>query len=1143
MKRYDSTFQLSAGDLAGHLGCRHLTQLDKLAAEGRLEPPAWRDPMLAVLQERGVAHEDSYLEYLRTERGLDVLHFDDVGTTPDAFERTKAAMREGAAAIAQAVLIDGRWRGRADVLLRVERPSDLGAWSYEVVDTKLANETRGGTVLQLCLYSDLLSRVQGLLPESMCVVKPGHFADPERFRVHDFLAYCRLIRARLERAIDGDADAESSTYPDPVPHCDVCRWWPKCDRQRHDDDHLSLVAGVTRLHQRELQVIGIDTVEKLARVSLPIEPRPARGSAETYEKGHHQARLQVASRPLPVPLHEILESVEPGCGLSRLPEPSPGDVFLDLEGDPFVESGGREYLFGWVILDADGKPEYHSIWALDASDERPAFEQLIDALMARWSAHPDFHVYHFAPYDPAALKRLMGRYATREEEIDRLLRGERFVDLFGVVRQGVRVGIESYSLKDLELLHGFAREQDLREATAHRRRIERALELADVESITPESRAAVELYNREDCLSAWSLRDWLERVRGEAVGRGATIPRPELGDGAASEALDERQQRLLALFERLTNGVPPLEADRSEEQKARWLLAHLLEWHRRENKATWWEYFRLCDLDEDGLREERAGLAGLEFVETVGGTARCPIHRYRFAAQDHDIRAGAKLQAQQGKKLGEVVAIDLAGRLVDVKKRGDMRDAHPRAVFAHDVINAEPLPSSIERLAEWVANGGVDAEGKWRATRDLLLRLPPRLASGSSGLLRKEGEELLDAARRLALDLDGGVLAVQGPPGSGKTYMGARMICALVRAGKRVGVTAVSHKVIRNLLEEVASAAREGGQRIALAHKIDKSDVAPDDVIEIEDNKEVLNALRGGSVQVVGGTPWLWARDDSEGVLDVLVVDEAGQMSLANTLAAASAARSLILLGDPQQLEQPIQGAHPEGSDVSALHHLLGENETIPDDQGLFLAETWRLHPEICRYTSEIFYEGRLESRRGCEQQRIDGPTPFAGSGLWLVAAEHQGNQSSAPEEVAAVARVVDWLLRDGVSWINSKGEKAVLTRDGILIVAPYNAQVALLSERLPGMRVGTVDKFQGQEAPVVIYSMTTSSPEDAPRGMEFLYSLHRLNVATSRARCASILVATPRVLEAECRTPHQMRLANALCRFAEFARMPQFPA
>jgi uncharacterized protein len=1134
MKLEGLALRLSATDLAGHLGCAHLTELDRLAALAVLRPPVWHDPMLEVLRERGIVHEAAYLAYLRDERKLEVARLDGEGSPERAAEEAVAAMRAGVPVIAQATLRDGRWHGRADVLLRLEAPSRLGAWSYEVADTKLAAETRAGTVLQLCLYSDLLERVQGEPPEWMYVVSPGRYAEPETFRTHDFLAYYRWVRERLARAVDSAAD-EPALYPEPVPHCDVCRWWKRCDGRRRADDHLSLVAGITRLQRGEFAARGIDTLARLAHARLPLEPRPRRGSARGYERAHAQARIQLASRGKQVPLFERLEPIEPGKGLARLPAPSPGDVFLDLEGDPFVPDGGREYLFGWVVIDGAGRPRYRCRWALDAPSERTAFEAFVDEVVARWEQHPDLHVYHFAPYEPAALRRLMGRHATREEQIDRLLRGERFVDLHAVVRQGLRVGVEHYTLKDLEPVHSFRRALDLREAGTHLRAVQRALELGHADAIPAETRAAVETYNREDCVSTWSLREWLEARRAELVAGGTPVPRPEPGSGEPPEKVDERAQRIAALFERLTAGVPEDPAARSDADRAHWLLAHLLDWHRREDRSTWWEYFRLRETPEEELIDEKAALAGLEFVGTQGADAPSPVHRYRYPAQDHDVRAGHVLHTADEGELGAVIAIDPVLCTVDIKKRRAVRDVHPRAAFVFDYVNPGPLPGALEDLARHVAEHGLDEPGPYRAALDLLLRHPPRVGQRPGESLRREGEPLVEAGRRLALSLDGSVLPVQGPPGAGKTYIGARMISSLVAAGKKVGVTAVSHKVIRKLLEDSLQAAREDGVDLSCVHKVgSRNDEPPAAIGEVDDNPALLRAVRQGSV--CGGTVWAWARPEFEGALDVLVVDEAGQLSLADALAAARAAKSVILLGDPQQLEQPIQGSHPEGADRSALEHLLEGKETILDDHGLFLTETWRLHPAICDFTSEIFYERRLSSRAGLERQAIVGG-PFPGAGLWYVPVEHEGNQNGSPQEVERIGEILDRLLERGVSWIDAKGEQRPLTFDDVLIVAPYNAQVAAIGRRLPHAKVGTVDKFQGQEAPIVIYSMATSSPDDAPRGMEFLYSLNRLNVATSRARCACILVASPRLFEPECRTPQQIRLANALCRYREMAR------
>ena len=587
--------------------------------------------------------------------------------------------------------------------------------------------------------------------------------------------------------------------------------------------------------------------------------------------------------------------------------------------------------------------------------------------------------------------------------------------------------------------------------------------------------------------------------------------------------------------------MPADEADWTDENRASWLLAQLLEWHRREEKSSWWEYFRLCELSDDELQEDKSALGGLTYLGEVGRIKRSIIHRYLFPPQEHAIdRALEVRDPRTGNGVGEVISIDERNRTIDIKRGAHSTVPHPTALIPFDIVNSNVLRDSLYRLGTWVADHGLSGEGQFQAARDLLVRVRPRVLSASLATMIGENEQLTEAARALVLSLPvkASVLPIQGPPGSGKTFTGARMIVELVRSGRRVGITAVSHKVISNLLREVCKVATELRISVTCVQKSNDGDGYQHPLVtQADSNEAVVGALTTGAAKVAAGTAWLWAREEVANSVDVLFVDEAGQMSLANALAISQAATSIVLLGDPQQLDQPQKGVHPLGAEVSALGHLLNGRATISADQGLFLTETRRLHPDICAFTSEIFYDGRLVSRPENSNQRLNAPGPLNGTGLRFVSVQHSGNQNESPEEVKTVADFVASLLAGAATWTNKKAQTLPIRLEDILIVAPYNAQVSALCERLPkGARVGTVDKFQGQEAPLVFYSMATSTPEDAPRGMEFLYSLNRLNVAVSRARCVAVIVASPALIMVHCKTPRQMELANAFCRYLELA-------
>jgi predicted RecB family nuclease len=1162
----------AATDLVAYLACEHLTQLERASLAGLVKRPMRDDPELDIIRKRGFQHEARYLADLEAA-GRTAVKIQPDGSIEDQGDRlraaaaeTVAAMAAGAEVIYQATFFDGTWRGHADFLLRVddpERPSIWGAYHYEVADTKLARHVKASAILQICSYIDQLERIQGVRPEWLHVALGGSARAVERLRVDDYMAYYRSARDRFVATMADKVPATyppAGTYPEPVDHCDVCRWAAECAKRRRDDDHLSLVAGISGRQRRALQGRDVETLETLGELTLPMEPPLEGTSAGALTRVREQARIQLEGRRSG-PRYELFvrddgQPLDVERGLASLPAPSPGDLFFDIEGDPYAFDDGLDYLFG--VLDVDG--QFVAIWSRDGTGEftldaeRRAFEELMDLFMARLRADPDMHIYHYAPYEPTALKRLMGRYGTREDEVDQLLRKGVMVDLLRAVRQSLRASVESYSIKKMEQFYGFEREIDLRDAGSSIVAFEQWLELGEGDRPESTHLERIERYNRDDVVSNARLRDWLEDRRVELAGlTGLDVPRPTEREAQVSDELSAMQARVAALVQRLADPaeVSSDPAERSPEQHATWLLAQILGWHRREDKAMWWEFHRLLDLTPDQLVDEDDPIGLLTPVGPVDDERRGKqVWRYAFPAQDFDAWRGDAFDPDRKAErpgdspwdwvAGEVEAIDAANLTVDIRRK--LEAPHPRAIVPLPWFRAAAHQERLIEIGEWVADHGIDAVGPHRAARDLLMGRPPRAGQAPGAALATSDETDLSAARRLVTQLDQTVLAIQGPPGSGKTYSGGRMICTLLAGGKRVGITGTSHKVIGNLLRAVLAAASiEEIDVRPVQHGSADQVLADERVVRAKNADDVRAQLDDGRANLAAGTSWLWASPKLIGGVDVLFVDEAGQISLANVLAMSQAADSIVLLGDPQQLDQPLKGSHPPGADLSALGHVLGVNATIPAERGLFLETTWRLHPALCAFTSEAFYDDRLESEPHLHIQRLDAADAgLNGVGPRLVAHPTAGADNESAEEAEVVARLARSLVEGGATWVDEHGVAHPVGWDDVLIVAPYNAQVGAIKRRLPeDARVGTVDKFQGQEAPISLYSMTTSSPELAPRGMDFLYSRNRLNVATSRARCVAVVVASPDLLRVRARTPEQMRLANAFCRFAELAATP----
>ena len=1147
----DGTIIVSATDLVGYLACDHLSTLELGRVEGLWEKPHRReDPTVQLMQDRGDAHESAHLEKLRAQ-GKSIIEIDkEELTTPEQLRAAEAAtleaMRAGADVIFQATFFDGRWRGHADFLYRTDRPSPvLGSYSYDIADTKLSRGVKAAAIIQMCVYADLLERLQGVAPETVYVVTGDGVEHPHRLA--DYAAYFRHARSRFEaRVLEGSQSLE--TYPDPVDHCRVCVWYPTCITRRRADDHPSIVAGMRRVDTERFLNAEIPTLTRIAE--LPGDASVPEMPPHTTRRLSHQARLQLHERRTGERVFELI-APEPdvtGKGLAALPEPTPWDLFFDIEADPWALDDGLEYLLGVATRDEDsGQPDYAALWGHDREGEKRAFEAFVDECIGRLDEHPEMHVYHYGGYESGAVKRLMQRHATREDEVDRLLRGGVFVDLLNVVRQGVRASVESYSLKQIEKFYLPVRTGPVTEAGFSVVEYERWMRERD-DAILQE----IADYNRDDCVSTLLLRDWLEARRVEAVAAfpDADWTRPAARDGLPTEGQVERTEAVQRRMDALLVGIPADRAERTDEQQGRWLLAQLLDWHRRDDKPAWWLWHDLRQRSTEDLIGASEGIGGLTFAAELGPIQRSVLRRYRFPPQDHKFRPGNEVFDPDprfgdfGASAGTVVALDDVEGTIDLKVGKKRLPYHPTALIPGTPIDQRAMRDALLRVADHVIGHGMEGPGAYRAARDLLLRRPPRVDGAAPGQsLVREDESTLAAARRIATALDDTVLPIQGPPGTGKTYTGARMVAELVRAGRRVGIAAQSHKAISNMLRQVLEAADEAQITVRAIQKCDNGDeVDLDGVLTTGDNGHVERGMAEGEFDIAAGTSWLFSREQMHGTLDVLFVDEAGQMSLANVVAMSGAARSIVLLGDPNQLPMVSQGTHPDGAGASALEHVLGDATTLADPRGLFLETTWRMHPDVNAYVSTAFYDGRVVTHPANALQRVSSAEPMLdGAGIRFIGLEHEGNASKSPQEAAAIADVVAGLI--GTPWTDRDGCTEPLTAGDLIVVAPYNAHVAEIAkavsarlgdgERVP---VGTVDKFQGQEGAVAIYSMASSSRDDAPRDMDFLYSRNRLNVAVSRARAVAIVVASPRLLEANCRTPEQMRLVNALCQLVEHA-------
>lgn len=1109
MRKFNEALLHSASDLNAYLGCPHSValSLQKLLDQESLPERAEDDEQAKLVAEAGNQHEAAYLERLRRQTQVAEIAAD--GPLEERVEATRQAMLAGSPMIYQAAFLGPPWHGFADFLRRVDEPSALNGWSYEPVDTKLARSPKASHLIQLGLYGELIGQVQGRASTKLHVALGD--GTERSFPAKDFQ---HTLQAARSRYIGFIASGAEGTSPEPCSACKLCGWRDFCAEEWERTDHLSRVAGLSRPQAKKLRDAGIPTLTALAQTRpRTLVPKLA---ADTFEKLRAQADLQLRGA-VNGPLVELLP-FETARGFLRLPEPDPVDLFFDLEGDPLHE-GGLEYLWGVHFRNAAGQKEFTFHWAHDRDAERAAFEAVVDWFTAHVAEHPKAHIYHYASYEVHVLRRLSTAFASREDEVDALLRAEKFVDLYSIARCAIRTSERDMSLKTLEHFFAAKREEDVKAAGESIVQYHRWLESSEQSLLD-----GILAYNRVDCENTEGLRDWLISLRP------AELPwwEKEKAPGQTEQQVERRQERE-ALRAAARDAIAQ---SRALDEPVRDLLLELVDFHKRAKKPALWAVFDRCEAEPHELLDdlECIGCISPSGADWLRTDKRSTIARYSFPPQETKLRVGSDvLHAPTRMRLGKICDLDMTASWIEVK-----RQLRGEAQFPEDgsIIQGWPLDDVVLESGLWRAVSAIAAGSGGKAILGLIERRPPRLSDWDGGPLVRPGESLIEAATRRTLALDDSLLFIQGPPGTGKTYTSANVILALIQAGKRVGVSSNSHKAINNLLTKIEQLAIERGVTFDGIKKASAN--YPDSrfdgqiIRDTEDNAVV----ELGGWDLIGGTAYLFARPEMAHSVDFLFVDEAGQVSLGNVLAMSGATRNIVLVGDQMQLAQPIQGAHPGESGLSALDYFLQGEATVAPEKGILLNTSWRMHPSVCSFISQAVYDDRLKPHDDCSLQRLilnDASHPgVKPHGISIVEMAHEGCSQSSEEEAVAARELIDALM--GTQFMDRDGKTGTIGTKNILVVAPYNAQVNLLKAHLPDPeRIGTVDKFQGQEAEVVIISLATSTPEDLPRHVDFFYSKNRLNVAISRARTLAIVLMNPRLLELDAVSVEHLRMVNTL--------------
>ena len=1134
MQLKDGKYFFSPSDLTCFMDSPFASWMDRCAMESPSIAPK-KDPedaLKSVLQAKGFTHEDEQESNFRDQE-LSVFRVESTNSK-EQVELTLSAMKNGVDVIAQARLENNQFLGFADFLIKVAGASKLGNYHYEVWDTKLASKVKPTFAIQLCCYSEMLEAIQGVFPQNITVLLGTN--EKVSLRTSDYFHYYLELKKSF---LSTHIQFNSNNMPDPAESKSWGNWSAFAKQLLIEKDHLLQVANILRGQIKKLNQADIRTMKQLADTNMEnikgINPL-------VFQRLKAQASIQIASAGKSTPKFKIIKPDDgERSGLALLPPQSHLDVFFDIEGDPFDE-GGLEYLWGNTYLNDQGERSFKDFWAHNRDQEKKAFEQFIHWVYERWQRDPSMHIYHYANYEITACRKLMGRYGVCEFEVDQLLRNEVFVDLYKLVKGCLILGEPKYSIKNVEHLYRGKRETAVAGGDASIAVYENWRELNAIGEQgdtwqTSNILKDIRDYNIDDCDSTLELADWLrhqQKKHGISYLGKTEVVEPEVKEEATE--LTQLRDRLLEKALEYSTSDPKKEALFSN-------LAWILEFHRREAKPVFWRLFERLGLSHVELLDDLNCLACCERTrrDAFKPTPRSRNLAYEFQFDPAQEFKGASnsfyllgLEDENGKYLKANYLeefSDLPNGLIVLQMKQESSDLI--TIVSDEHVNANPIPHSIYQVVEGYESGQLER----CAIIDFLNRSKPVIKNYKDDPIASSNDpnQRLQQVINSVKNLDNSYLTIQGPPGSGKSHTGKHIIAELVKTGAKIGVSSNSHKAINNLLLSTAKFCREEGINATFACTKETEPELIDAGVSILNNNNLANHVEPGCV--LGTTAWGFSRDDMSEQLDYLFVDEAGQVSIANLVAMSRSSKNLVLMGDQMQLGQPSQGTHPAESGLSILDYLLHDTPTISNDMGVFLGTTYRMHSAVNQFISTHIYDGKLESHPDNDKRTIKVPNDYKGilnkeAGIIFSAVCHEGNTQASDEEVAEIETMVNQLL--GRTFTELSDKSRPVTLDDMLFVAPYNHQVSKLKQVFGSQaKVGSVDKFQGQEAPIVFLSMCASDASESPRGLDFLFDKHRINVAISRAQSLAIIVGNPRMVSTPVNRVDQLKtinLFNALC-------------